>query len=203
MKKYFSIHNSLNEENVGKIPQVKKIIHNCNVWEEPFFIDKYPFKKIKFKPILSNVILYSQSKETDLIEAGGIGFSYGSILISNKLKELLSQFNCFGIQFFSTHITHKGKEINTYWQTHIYDIPYDFLNFQNTEFLLKDRDENRKPIQSIIRNIDKSEFSKMLITIKYPKMLFLKNISFIKKMDFDYFFFPNIEGTNKGIVSEC
>uniref|UniRef100_A0AB33KYM2 Immunity MXAN-0049 protein domain-containing protein n=1 Tax=Tenacibaculum sp. Pbs-1 TaxID=3238748 RepID=A0AB33KYM2_9FLAO len=203
MIKYFSMHNSLNEKIMGKLPQVKEVVHNCHIWDNPDFIDRFPFTKIEINPILSNLDLYAKAKLTDLIENAGMGFSYGSMIISEKLKTILEQFNCFGIQFFSTYIIHKDKKIENYWQTHIYDVPYDFIDFKNTDLLLKDRDENRKPIQSYLKRVsNKEEFLNMAETMKYPKILFLKNISFIESMNLDYFFLRNFEGASLGIASE-
>lgn len=203
MTKYFSIHNSLNEKIMGKLPQVKEVVHNCNISDNPNFIDKFPFEKIEVNPILSNAVLFVKSNQTDLIHTSSVGFSYGSMLISEKLKTILEQFNCFGIQFFSTYIIHKDKKIENYWQTHIYDIPYDFINFKNTDLLLKDRDKDRKLIQNYLERVfNKEEFLNMVGNMKYPKMLFLKNISFIESMSLDYFFLRNFEGASLGIVSE-
>ncbi len=203
MIKYFSIENTLNEKNIGKIPQVKEVNHNCHIWDNPNFIDRYPFTKIEMSPILSNAVLYAKAKQTDLIHTNSIGFPSGSMLISEKFKTILENFNCFGIQFFSTYIIHKDKKIENYWQTHVYDIPYDFIDFKNTDILLKDRDKNRKPIQNYLERVsNKEEFLNMAETMKYPKMLFLENLSFVKNMDLDYFFLRNFEGANLGIVSE-
>lgn len=202
MMKYFSILNSLDEKIMGNLPQVKEVIHHCLISETPNFIDKFPFEKIETNPILSNAVLYAKANQTDLIHTSSMGFSYGSMLISDKFKTILEQFNCFGIQFFSTYIIHKDKKIEHYWQTHIYDIPYDFIDFENTDLLLKDRDENRKPIQSYLERVNKKEFLDMADSMQYPKMLFLKNVSFVKEMNLDYFFLRNFEGANHGIVSE-
>lgn len=58
---YYTLHNTLDKNSLGRIPQVKEVIHNCHVEENSNFIDKFPFKKIKTKPILSNVHLYNVS----------------------------------------------------------------------------------------------------------------------------------------------
>ncbi len=200
--KYFILESSLNQKIVGKIPQVKKVIHNCHVWDNPNFIERFPYKKTDKEPILSNAVLYAKAKQTDLIEVGGIGFSLGSAVISYKLKKILEQFNCFGVQFFSTHIIHKNEKIYSYWQTHIYDIPYDFVDFKNTDILLKDIDKNNKPIQNYLEKMDKKGFLDMAASMKYPKMLFLKNISFNNKMNIDFFFLRYSEGDSYGIISE-
>ncbi len=200
--KFYVLRSSGNKKIIGHYPQVKTVQHNCHVSDNPNFIDSFPFKKIEGNPILSNAVLYSKSKQTDLIKTSSIGFSYGSLLISDKLKNILEQFNCFGVQFFPTYILHKDKKIDEYWQTHIYDIPYDIIDFKNTDLLLKDRDENRKPVQNYLERVNKEEFLSMVETIKYPKMLYLKNVSFVEHMNLDYFFFRNFEGASLGITSE-
>lgn len=187
---------------MGTLPQVKEVVHNCHVSDNLNFIDRFAFKKIEGTPVLSNAVLSTMAKQTDLIETGGIGFSYGSLLISDMLKKILDQFNCYGIQFFSTYIIHKDKKIDNYWQTHIYDIPYDFIDFQNTDILLKDRDKNRKPIQKYLAKVNKNDFLSLTEKIKYPKMLYLKNISFVEEMNLDYFFIRNFEDASLGIISE-
>lgn len=105
--KYFAIESSLNEKIMGKIPQVKEFIHNYDANEESKLIDKFIFEKIEIQPILSNAVLYSNAKQTDFIDTyGNVGFLSG-YLISNKFKQLLEQFNCYGFQFFETYIVQK------------------------------------------------------------------------------------------------
>jgi len=200
--KYFAIEYSLNEKMMGSLPQVKEVIHNCHVDNEPRFIDKFPFEEIKIEPILSNIKLCPNSKLTDIIMTGSIGFSFGSILISDRFKELLEQFNCYGIQFFPTHLVHKNEKNDSYWQTHIYKVPYNCVDFSNTDVLLKDRDENRKPIKRYLDKTNEESFLSMVNFIKYPKMLFLKNVAFKENMNYDYFHMRYTEGNNCGIVSE-
>jgi hypothetical protein len=204
MIKYYALEFSLNEKILGKIEQIKEINHHCNVWDEPSFIDKFPFQKIVSKPILSNPILYSASKLTDLIKVSSVGFSFGSMVISSKFKQILDNFNCFGVQFFPTYLTHKDKEINDYWQTHIFDIPYDYIDFKNTDILLKDRDKNRKLIQQNLERMEnKDEFLRLVENIKYPKMIYLTNLTFNENMNHDYFFLRYFENNGSlGIVSE-
>ena len=199
--KYYALFNSLDRKMMGKIPQVKDVIHHCHVTENPLFIDRFPFIKIETNPILSNVILYNQSKQTDLIQSGGQGFSHGSILISKKLKQLLENFNFYGIQFFSTYIIQKGTIYNNYWQTHVYEMPYEFVDFNDTDILLKERDADRRITETYLKVNSTLDFLNMAEKAKYPKFLFLKNISFVEKMNLDYFFLRNIQGTAGGIVS--
>ncbi|CAL2079308.1 conserved hypothetical protein [Tenacibaculum sp. 190524A05c] len=200
--KYYILQNSIDIKTLGNLPQVKGSINTCHVENDTNFIDKFPFQKIENNPKLSILNLYSKSNLTDLIDYSGIGFSYGSSVISDKLKIMLEAHNCFGVQFFSTYIIRQNKEINNLWQTHIYDIPYDLIDFNNTSFVLKDRDENNKPIQKHLKRMSKDIFLKEIKILKYPKMLFFDKISFKKNMDLDFFFLRNFEGSGNGIISE-
>lgn len=200
--KYFIIENTTDAEVSENIEQVKGVKHNCDIWNDKNFIDKSPFVEIKKTPILSNIILNPKSDNTDLIKAGGVGFSFGSMLISSKLKNILTQFNCFGIQFFETYLIKDNTKIQNYWQTHISEISYKNIDFSNTKILLKDRDKNRKPIEKYLDKTNEEDFINMVKFIEYPKMIFLKNLSFKKDIDFDYFFIRHYEGIGYGIVSE-
>ena len=61
---------------MGSYPQVKKVIYNCDVDNDPLFIDKFYFQEIKIKPIVANPVLYSKSKLTDLIFIQDMGFIF-------------------------------------------------------------------------------------------------------------------------------
>ncbi len=200
--KYFAIENSLNEKILGKIPQVKEFIHHCDVEDEPNFIDKFVFEKIEIKPILSNVVLYANAKQTDLIDTfGDIGFCFG-YLISNKFKETLDQFNCYGFQYFETYIIQKNQKLDNYLQTNIYDFPYQFIDFEKTTFSIKDSIK-RKIIFESINILNLEDFYKKISSLKYPESISLSNLSFDDQMNLDFFplrFFEN--GGYKGIVSE-
>lgn len=200
--KYFAIQSCLNEKLIGKYPQVKEFIHHCNVEEDVNFIDKFIFEKIKIQPILSNVVLHSVSIQTDYIDVfGDVGFNFG-YLISDKFKKVLENFNCYGIQFFKTYIVQQNKSFDNYWQTNIYDFPFQLVDFKKTTFTLKDRDINRNVISNTIsfENID--EFNLFVSNIRYPKMISFKDIFFNENMDLDFFSLRYTEDSHKGIVSE-
>lgn len=198
--KYFAVENSLNEKIMGKIPQMKDCVTNCHV-DDPNFIDNLYFKRIEGVPILYNAVLYANAKKTDLLETGGIGFSFGTIVISDKLKKIFDRFNVYGLQYFKTYIIQSNKENNQYFQTHFYDFPFQYIDFSNTSFLLKDRDIHRHIVSKEITFSDAKELLNFTEEIKYPKMLEFKTISFTMDMDLDYFFL-RFFNANKGIVSE-
>jgi hypothetical protein len=200
--KYYSIENSLNEKLMGKIPQIKEFIYHCNVDTDPNSIDKFIFEKIEIQPILSNVVLYTNAKQTDFIDTyGHVGFGFG-YLISDKFKQILENFNCYGFQFFKTYIVQNNQKVETYWQTNVYDFPYHCIDFKKTSFLLKDRDINRNVISEVINFNDFNEFKSFLNNIRYPKMLFFKDIIFNENMNLDLFTLRYTEDAHKGIVSE-
>ena len=202
MMKYYFIENCLNEKLIGKIPQIKESIYNCNIETDPRSIDKFIFEKIEIQPILSNVVLYANAKQTDFINtSGNVGFGFGNI-ISDKFKLIIERFNHFGFQFFETYVIHKNEKINNYWQTNIYDFPYHFIDFKNTLFLLKDRDINRNIISENINFNNEIEFKSFVNNLSYPKMISFSNISFTVNMNLDFFSLRYADSGNKGIVSE-
>jgi hypothetical protein len=202
MMKYYSIENCLNEKLMGKIPQIKEFIYHCDVDANPKSIDKFIFEKIEIEPILSNVVLYSNAKQTDFINTyGHVGFGFGN-LISNKFKQLLEKFNCYGFQYFKTYIVQNNKNFENYWQTNIFDFPFHFIDFEKSNFILKDRDINRNVIIETINFNNIDEFNLFVSKVKYPKMISFKNIVFNEKMNLDFFVLRYTEGGHKGIVSK-
>ena len=202
MMKYFAIESSLNEKFMGKIPQVKEYIHNCHVYDEPKFIGRFSLEKIEIQPILSNAVLYSNAKQTDFINTyGDVGFSFGN-LISNKFKDILDKFNCYGFQFFKTYLVQKNQKFETYWQSYKYDFPYQYIDFERTTFLFKDRDIDKNIINQVISFNTIDEFLLFTNKIRYPKWIFFKDISFTENMDLDFFALRYTEGGHNGVVSE-
>jgi hypothetical protein len=202
MKKFYSIENSLNEKILGKIGQIKESKHHCHVWDDPNFIERFSFQEIKINPILSNLVLYSTSKLTDLILSGGIGFS-GSMVISDKLKNIFKNFNCFGVQFFPTYLIQNKKEIYGYWQTHIYDHPFDYIDFGKTEIFLKNSENIKLNIQERLNISNINELHNTIKSLEYPNSISFNKIFFTDEMNYDFLnlrFFEN--GGSYGIVSE-
>jgi hypothetical protein len=199
---YFAIEGSMNTKIVGKIPHTKEVIHNCNVWDEPRFIDRMFFRKIEGIPIMSNAVLFPKAKLTDFIVTYGMGFGHGSMLISDKLKNILDEFNVLGLQYFKTFLIHKNEKKENYWQTHISNLAYEYIDFDKTIFLLKeyclDGSVNIQELQ--IANLN--DFLIMTQTLEPPKMLFIKSFNFNKKMNLDYFALRYTEDCHYGIVSE-
>ena len=187
---------------MGKLPQIKEFIHNCNIESDPNSIDKFIFEKIKINPILSNVVLESKSKRTDFINTyGNVGFSFGN-LISDKFKLILERFNCYGFQFFETYIIQDNQKFANYWQTNVFDFPYQYVDFEKTRFLFKDRDADKNIISKVINFKDVEEFKAFANQVRYPKWIFFKDIVFNQDINLDFFALRYTEGAQKGIISE-
>lgn len=200
--KYFALEKSLNEKKLGKYPQIKGFVHHCDVVNDPSFIDKFIFKKIEIEPILSNVVLHSKSRLTDFIDVfGDIGFNFG-YLISDRFKEILDQFNCYGFQYFKTYVIQNHKNFENYWQTNLYDFPFQYIDFSKTNFTLKDRDINKNIISKTIGFNNITEFNSFTSKISYPKMISFKDVFFNENMNSDFFTLRYLESAHKGIVSE-
>lgn len=201
MMKYYSIQNCLNEELMGKIPQIKEFIHPNNIESNHHAIDNFIFEKIEIQPVLSNIVLYTNAKQTDFINTyGNVGFGFGNI-ISDKFKLILEKFNHYGFQFFETYIVQKNQKIDNYWQTNIYDFPYQFIDFKNTIISLKDS-ITRKVVSepSYINSLE--DFQILINSLEFPISIYLSDISFNENMDLDFFVLRYTEATTNGIVSE-
>lgn len=192
----------MNTKIVGKFPQAKEIIHNCDVWDEPRFIDRMFYQKIEGVPILSNAVLFPKAKLTDIINSGGgIGFS-GSILISDKLKKVFEKFNLFGLQFFPTFIIQNNTKIEGYWQTHISEQAFSLLDFKKIKFVFKKRIDEKVVYEDIDFINSLQDFLKCKEASEWPVELYFLDL-ILKEEEFDYVFLPHyINGTGHGIVSE-
>lgn len=201
--KCFAIQHSMNTKIVGKIPHTKEVIHNCDVWDEPRFIDRMFFKKIEGKPILSNAVLFPNAKLTDFIVTFGMGFSFGSMLISDKLKKILEGFNVLGLQYFKTFLILNNVKIENYWQTHNFKFAYEYIDFVGSEFYLKNSETRVIDYSKRLIFENSTEFEKFVNNREYPYSPIIKTIKFNTNMNLDYFTLRFFElGNGYGIVSE-
>jgi hypothetical protein len=201
--KYFAIENSLNKTIMGKVEQTKDSVHHCDVWNDSNFIGKYPFKKIETTPILSNPVLYSASKLTDIINVSSVGFSYGSMIISDKFKHIFDKFNCYGVQFFPTYLIHKEMEVGGYWQTHIFDIPFDMIDYSKTKFYLKNSENRKVNFKETFEMTNYVQLHDKINSLEYPFSIYMDKVNFKAEMNYDYFFLRYFANNGSlGVVSE-
>jgi len=199
---YFRIRHTLSTKVLGHHPQVKDIKHNCDVWDEPKFIEHLKFEKINFEPIVSNPILYSKSNKTDLIESLGIGFTL-RLLISSKLKNILTEYNQKEFQYFPCSIFHNNIEHMNYWILNSFGDNQVFIDFKKSEVQLRSRKpEGGTKLNSISitsledfdRNLEFHRNSKSLLNI--VKVVLKENINK------DFFVLRNVDGGLGYFISE-
>jgi hypothetical protein len=201
---YYSISTSLNKKITGYLPQTKEIIYNCDVINEPKFIDLHFFREITINPILANLSLYKSTKLTDLISSnGGMGFTFGSMIISDKLKKIFEQFNIYCLQYFPTFVMQNNERIDGYWQTHISKQGFELLDFKKIRFVFKEIIDSKVHYKDIdfIKSLE--DFLKCKEKSEWPIELYFFDLILKKDVKYDYFYIPHfINGNGYGIVSE-
>jgi len=84
-------------------------------------------------------ILEKNAKLTDLITYSGIG---GSLLISNKLKQILYACNHTGIQYFPTSVIVNNCENPDYWIANPYQFDYDCVDLTQSRLTIKNFEDH-------------------------------------------------------------
>lgn len=199
--KYFSINNSLNKKVLGHYPQVKEIKQNCDVWNEPKFIEHIHNTQIDFEPITANAILYPSSKLTDLISVTGMGFTR-KLLLSSRLKKIIEKSRNSGLQFYRSNIVYKNEEINDYWILNSFEIDMNFVDVEKSIFVWRKRKEEGGTYISEINFNSLNEFIKKIKEENLEGKIYLNKIKINVGVQVDFFTLLNVEGGIKYIVSE-
>ncbi|MDY0986682.1 hypothetical protein SOM12_04590 [Flavobacterium sp. CFBP9031] len=199
--KFYSIKSSLNSKVLGHYPQVKDIKYNCDVWDEPKFIEHTHFAKINFVPITANAILHDKAKITDLINVSGMGFT-NKLLVSNKLKGIFEHYRKTGLQFYESNLIHKNHEVDNYWVLNFFESGMHFINFNSSQIYLTENTFDK------VRELDIKNFNEYLNMKEiideegYPKGIFIEKFTLVNNVDEDFFFLTNVQGGVSYIVSE-
>ncbi len=134
--KYFQIHNSCNFKEIGFAPQVHSALVEYNIYEKNssynLNISKSSTETLWPIPKLSN-----KAKITDLISTSFMGLS--QFVMSDKLKNIILKGNVNGIEFIETKLITKKETLENFWIINPFELHFDFLNFENTEFVFKNR----------------------------------------------------------------
>ncbi len=197
---FYSIQNSLSQKILGHYPQVKSIHYNCDVWDEPKFIEHIHFEKVTFEPIIANAILNKKSKQTDLISTlSAIGFSK-KLLLSEKLKQILQSNRKTDMQFFKSPIIQNNSFVEDYWILNLFKFNMEFIDFTKSEISYSRKADNYSTSYSTIKEylkidnkdqfeIKKSEALKRQETISIEKLSLMK-----ENVDEDFFMINNVFG---------
>ncbi|MDL2143562.1 hypothetical protein QQY79_13610 [Flavobacterium tructae] len=200
--RYYSIETSLNRKILGHYPQIKKIIHHCAVWEDPCFIGRSNFEKININPIISNPVLYQNSNLTDLIDVRGeIGFLF-KLLVSEKLKNILTNSRKTGLQFFRSPIIQDDCLINDYWILNMYEIDMNFIHLTKSSIVQRIRKPEGGTTLIDVEIESLESFMTEITSKKLEGELYFKNIIIKDNILEDFFLLRYVEGGAKYVVSE-
>ena len=198
---FFSIENSLEPKILGHYPQVKDIKQNCDVWNEPRFIEHVIFTAIDFEPITANAILYASSNLTDLISVTGMGFTR-KMLVSGKLKKIIQESRRNGIEFYPSHLVYKNEVIEDYWVSNSFEIDMDFIDIKKSNIVWRKRKQEGGTFLSDIKFDSLDEFITKIEEENLEGKLYLNKIEIKEEVDTDFFTLLNVEGGVKYVVSE-
>lgn len=199
--RFYSVRHSLDVKVMGHYPQVKNIRQNCDVWDEPRFIEHVHFKKVDFEPITANAILYPSSKLTDLISVTGMGFTR-KLLLSDKLKEIIRKRRSSGLDFYPSPVIHKNELINGYWVLNSFEIDMEFVDIKQSKVVWRKRKAEGGTYLMDISFASIDEFTKKIDKEGLEGELYLDRIEIKKNVNTDFFTLLNVAGGVKYVVSE-
>jgi len=189
----------MNTKFVGKFFQAVSAVHNCNVWDEPKFIQHINFEKVDFEPITSNAILEKKAKLTDLISCPSIGFSL-KLLVSGKFKDILEKNRKNGIQFFKAPIIQNNIMIEDYWILNFYEFNHEYIDFQNSKISYTRKADDYKTTYNTIKeyinleNLEQFE-AKLLEAITKEETLSIEKLNlFNQNVNEDFFMIKYVFG---------
>ncbi|WP_017498178.1 imm11 family protein [Flavobacterium sp. WG21] len=204
--KYYSIETSLSKKILGHYPQVKNIIYNCHVWDEPKFIEHVHFEKIDFEPIMANAVLHPKSKHTDLIDITGMGFTLKP-LVSSKLKNILENNRKTGLQFFKSPVYHQEKIIQDYYILNMYENNNNLIEIKKCRVQYHKKSDDYESTYNTnteyltFENFE--SFSSFLnIAIRNNEFFFIDKLFLKDEINEDFFMLQNVQGSVKYVVSE-
>jgi hypothetical protein len=199
--KYYCIQKTLDRKTIGHYPQVKDVIYNCNVDNDPRFIEHVYYTKIDFEPIVANPILYSSSRPTDLVQASRIGFS-SKLLVSSRLKSILESFRTTGLQFFRNPLVHRSAILDDYWILNFYEVDMQFIDYANSDVYVTEN------VFDYIEKVSFSSFSEFnnklseISKVGYPKGIMIERFDLINNPNQDFFILLNVYGGVQYLISD-
>jgi hypothetical protein len=184
--KYFLISHSSDRKEIGDYPQTipTEVIDANGGFEETSRANLTNEHFPNVSPALE-FELAKKAKLTDVLSASNI--QARGLLVNEKVKKILEQFNIMNHKFYLGSVTAKGKKLPYYW-LHIVNTSFDGIDFEKSNFIetgFTGRKIGDVEINTF-EDYDKISREKML---KVEKLILLPNSS-IK--DLDLFLFPEI-----------
>lgn len=200
---YYIIRNSLNEKILGVYYQATSAKHNCDVWNEPRFIQHTNLEEITFEPIISNAIISPKAKLTDLISSTSIGFTR-RLLISGKFKHVLEQNVLSGIQFFSAPVIYKGDILKDYWLLNAYPPQTEKIDFNKSIIISRRKKEGGGTyvVEEKFSSYDEFKSTTDYFWKNKVGQVLIRTIVFREEVKEDFLVIDNTEGGVSYVVSE-
>jgi len=204
--KFYSIKNSLDRKILGNYPQVKSYKYHCDIWNDPKFIEQVQYTKVDFEPITANAILHPKSKLTDLIDAGGVGFTLKP-LVSKKLKHILENSIKKGLQFFKSPLIFKENLVNDYFVLNMYENKNNLIDIKNSKIKYDKKADDYKftfRTETKYLSFDNYEdFNDALNkALSNNEFFYIEKIELKQNIQENFFMLKNVEGGVQYIASE-
>lgn len=135
---YYLIRHSLDIHIMGHYPQVREVLYDCDIWEDPRFVDRFVFDQIPEDASVGRPILHSSANLTDLIYLWDMGFVF-KLLISGKLKAIIERYAHGGVQFVPCSVFQDGMEYADYWLWHMYEFGDHLIDFTSSMVSVREK----------------------------------------------------------------
>ena len=134
MAKYYILGYASGTKETGpQYPQVQSMSKGYN-YNSPDSIYQLTIDVPKFFPNLDHFILHKKARPTDLISNGLTSFGF---IVSSRFMKILSSFNLLDHKFFQAKVLHDKAWLNDYYWLQIASDLTDFVDYQKSEFYIK------------------------------------------------------------------
>jgi hypothetical protein len=202
---YFKIKHSLDLTVIGAFPQVSEGVYPGN-FDSPAALGSIMYRKTPANVEVPKGKLQPKAKFTDFMSV----FLIYKLLVSTKLKSIITQHQSFGYEWFPAVLIKKKVEYDNYWFGHPYQAYTEALDLQLSTFAYYDI-MAKKVVQEHLTFNTAAELDKAYIENNLAAPLkglehtpLLNNHIVLKEnLSIDFFFLRNIiKGHTTYCVSE-
>lgn len=166
--------------------------------KHPFLSRNVLFKEMPIEKVITPTpVIEPRAKLTDLLSGSAVGNGM-QLMISEKLKDLISKENHPGIQFFPMQVIYKKKVLNNYWLSNPFAFDFDAIDYETSIFEV--RRYGITPIKEVSVDNEKTFFN-MKEALQEPEALTIKKLA-IKKKSQNLLLFIHVDGGIQYCVSE-
>lgn len=193
---YYRIEHSINEQEVGRtFPQSHTARQELHL-DDPRNLSKQELGKLLLDVFIPEPVLHSNAVLTDLVSTVNLGTR---LVISQRLKQLLEQYQNKGDCEFLPILVHHINITSKYWLLNPVIFRMDIVNFElsaiwSTE--LGFRKLNRTRIN------DYPDFLTMVNSTVWPKGIMIEKVVLMEDSGFDFVILRYVDGGIGYYVSE-